>query len=183
MDKRTYGMDIWTTLQVDHMPTPPEPLTTWVFASGLTRFACHSLSNKSDTRDLSPLLPDGEGLRDGESFALPGESQVWELSPTVPDGAGASIRGHGNRQEPRKAAFIGLPYPSPSRGSIASWRRFGRVPAVAPMVRKSQPGTESQEGDKSVEAVPWQRLTCNFLQMHQGRHKIDARPTNTRTPV
>jgi hypothetical protein len=80
MDKRTAGLDIWTTLQVDHMPTPLEPLPTWVFAYGLTRFACHSLSNKSNTRDLSPLLPDGEGWRDGESFALQGRGQVWELS-------------------------------------------------------------------------------------------------------
>ena len=30
MDKSTYGMDIWTTLQVDHMTTPTEHLTTGV---------------------------------------------------------------------------------------------------------------------------------------------------------
>ena len=30
MDKSTYGMDIWTTLQVDHMATPTEHLTTGV---------------------------------------------------------------------------------------------------------------------------------------------------------
>lgn len=30
MDKCTCGMDMWTTLQVDHMPTPPEHLPTWI---------------------------------------------------------------------------------------------------------------------------------------------------------
>lgn len=62
-------------------------------------------------------------------------AQFWRYPFDLPDGAGAIAQGLENRQEPLGAAFVGLPYPSPRRGFKASGRRFGRVPAVAPMAR------------------------------------------------
>lgn len=46
MDKSTCGMDMWTRLRLDHMPTPPEPLPTGVRPTGLTRFACPTFFQK-----------------------------------------------------------------------------------------------------------------------------------------
>ena len=80
MDKCTYGMDIWTTLQVDHMPTPTEHLPTWARLRPDALRLPYCL-NKQIPGTCPPWVPDGEGWRDGESFALPGRSQVWELSP------------------------------------------------------------------------------------------------------
>lgn len=55
------------------------------------------------------------------------------------------------------------------------------LPAVAPMVPQGQPRTVGQEGDKSVEAVPWPWLTFNLAQMHRGMDKI--RPRSARIPI
>jgi hypothetical protein len=56
------------------------------------------------------------------------------------------------------------------------------LPAVAPMVQQGQPRTVGQEGDKSVEAVPWPWLTFNLAQMHQGRDKIGPRSAGYHFP-
>ena len=60
MDKSTYGMDMWTRLRLDHMPTPSEPLPTGVRPTGLTRFACPTFffkktENRGRRRDLPPF--------------------------------------------------------------------------------------------------------------------------------
>lgn len=95
---------------LDHMPTPPDHLTTGGRPPGLTRFACPILfktTRRPNTGDLPPeaRLPDGEGRSEGESFALPRRGTVWELSPLdLPDGAGVSLganRTGGSLLEPR----------------------------------------------------------------------------------
>ena len=80
MDKSTYGMDMWTRLHLDHIPTPPEPLTTGGRPPGLTRFACPRSASYRFKRipgTCPPCLPDGGGLELGDSFALPRRGAVW----------------------------------------------------------------------------------------------------------
>jgi hypothetical protein len=157
-------------------------LTTGGRPSGLSRFACPTFertTRRPDTGDLTPWLPDGGGRSDGDSFALPCMGTVWELSPVeLPDGAGVSLRGLESRQEPLGAAFIGLPYPSPGRGLIASRRRFGRVPAVAPMAR-GRPAGNRGPGRGQVR----RRLHPGLVDVQPctactGVAKIDQRPTD-----
>ena len=126
-------------------------------------------------RDLSPLLPDGGGWRDGESFALPHRSAVWELSPTCRTEPGHRSGGQvASRatQQPRSQVY---PCPSPGRGITASRWRFGMVSRCSAYGAQGQPGTVGREGDKSVEAVPRPWLTFNLAQMHRGEDKIGPR--------
>lgn len=80
-----------------HMPTPTDHLTTGGRPSGLTRFAC-PMSFKNSQGDRIPgtcpplpLLPDGEGRSDGDSFALPQLVQFWRYPRR------AAGRSRGNR--------------------------------------------------------------------------------------
>ena len=76
MDKKALHVDIWTTLQVDHMTTLRRPLDHRGHAYGLTRFACLFFVDKTGKGLVPPWMPDGEGLELGESFALPRRNTV-----------------------------------------------------------------------------------------------------------
>lgn len=110
------------------MTTPPEHLTTGGRPPGLTRFACPRSASYRFKRIpglVPPWLPDGGGLRDGDSFALLHGRAVWVLSPacrTEPgrrSGGGVASRA---TQQPRSQVH---PCPSPGRGITASRWRFG----------------------------------------------------------
>lgn len=78
-------MDMWTASRfaTDHIPTPPTYLTTGGRPPGLSRFACPIVFQNSKGGQIPgtcpplPLLPDGEGRSEGDSFALPQLVQSW----------------------------------------------------------------------------------------------------------
>ena len=118
-------MDIWTTLQVDHMTTPTEHLTTGVPPTIRRASLALSFDRNSRGRTCPPCLPDGEGLRTGESFALPRRSAVRELSPacrTEPGHRSGVWVASRATQQPRAQVY---PCPSPGRDITASRWRFG----------------------------------------------------------
>lgn len=88
----------------------------------------------------------------------------------MPDGAGAIAKGPTHRQRRAGAACVGLAYPSPGRGLSASRRRFGRVPAVAPMTHAASREASAREGDKSVEALPLTQLDVQLHTVARSRH-------------
>lgn len=123
-------MDIWTTLQVDHMTTLPLALPLEILGIQGT---CPPL----------PCLPDGGGLELGESFALPRLGAVWELSPracrTEPGPSHRGLEPFRSPQQPRSHLCSAHP---PVAASLPLGGALGWLPAVAPMVHTTsrEPG-------------------------------------------
>ena len=126
-------------------------------------------------RTCPPCLPDGEGLRTGESFALPRRSAVRELSPACRTEPGHRSGVWVASRATRSRVHRSTPAHPPVAASLPLGGALGWFPAVAPMVQQGQPRTVGREGDKSLEAVPRPWLTFNLAQMHRGVDKIRPR--------
>ena len=106
-------------------------------AYGLTRFACLTFHGYNRERTCPPCLPDGEGLRTGESFALPHRSAVWELSPACRTEPGHRSGVRKASRAARSRVHRSTPAHPPVAALLPLGGALGWLPAVAPMVRKA----------------------------------------------
>ena len=88
---------------LDHMPTPPDQLTTGGRPTGLTRFACPILFKNSKRTKYRGLAPEFKGCRmvKGGATGIASPYRTWCSLPLSLRAAG---RSRGNRSGPREPA-------------------------------------------------------------------------------
>ncbi len=115
----------------------------------------------------------------GDSFALLTSGQFELLSPELSDGAGPVRMGSEEAVEllKRSCSWTTPPYPQSQPVSLLATLWVGYRSSV--YGHKTEPGAIHQEGDKSVEAVPWRALTCKACAKLAGRVKLAAWASDT----
>ena len=125
------------------------------------------------------MLPDGGGLRDGDSFALP--RRGWqELSLRAGRSRGV-VQGAKRPAGALCSRVRSAALPIPGRGITASRWRFGMVSRCSAYGATRPAENLGPGGVKSAEAVPRPWLTFNLVQKHREGIKSSQGRLNTQS--